>query len=95
MSKLSKFIDENVTHSSARRNAENQAMQAAAEQISFYQTQKDELHKENERITAAKEKERKSIAEKQIRALKRHYRAPGFMENPQATSTDAGASTLG
>lgn len=92
MSQLSKWIDKHITHKTATRNAEAQAMQAANEQISFYKQQKDTLHAENEKLSQQKEVERKRIQEKQIRALRRNFRAPGFLDS----ATPSGASpTLG
>ncbi len=86
MSKLSKWIDTNVTHKSAAK----EQMQAAREQISLYQQQKEQLHTEASRVAAEKDMERQKIHAKQIRALRRNFRSPGFMQ----ASTDV-SQTLG
>jgi hypothetical protein len=85
MSKLSKFLKKveksisNVIphqHSADRRLAN----QAAAEQINFYQQTKKEMEEEKTRVEQEKNQERDKIQQKQIKSMRRSYRAPGFMD---------------
>lgn len=86
MSKLSKFLKDVgnlpgkiIPHTTA---AERRAtMGAAKEQMDFYHEQKDALHKQNEELSQQKHAEQQKINEKQIRALRRNYRSPGFMDS--------------
>lgn len=88
MSKLSRWIDKNITHKTATR----QAMQAASEQISFYQQQKAAMEAENARINQEREVERARVHEKQIRALRRRFSSSRFLDAPSSLDTK---STLG
>lgn len=89
MSKLSKWlknaekwVSSHIPHQhSADRRAANQAV---AEQISYYQQAKDEMTKETKRVEEERNQEKKKIAEKQIRSMRRAYRAPGFMDEANA-----------
>lgn len=85
MSKLSKWlkkaerwVSNAIPHQhSADRRAANQAV---AEQISFYQQQKEEMAKEAKRVEDDRNQEKEKIARKQIRSARHAYRAPGFMD---------------
>lgn len=89
MSKLSKWlkgaeraISNAIPHQhSADRRAANQAV---AEQIDYYQKEKEELAKESKRIEDERNAEKQKISEKQIRGARRAYRAPGFMDEAQS-----------
>lgn len=93
MSKLSKWlkkaekaISNSIPHQhSADRRAANQAV---AEQIDYYQKQKDEMAKESKRIEDDRAAEKNKIAEKQIRSARRAYRAPGFMDEASSGYSD-------
>ena len=61
--------------------SERMNMAAAKEQIDFYHQQKDELHKQNDALSKQKHIEQQKINEKQIRAMRRNYRTPGFMDS--------------
>lgn len=93
MSKLSKWlrgaekaISNVIPHEhSADRRAANQAV---AEQIDFYQKQKEEMAAESKRVEEDRATEKKKIAAKQIKSMRRSYRAPGFMDEAQGGLTD-------
>lgn len=87
MSKLSRWVDKYVTHKSAYR----QEMEAVNQQLDLYQKEKDRMHAENEKLATEKANEQKLLHEKQIRAMRRKYRAPGFLEQPSGDT----AQTLG
>lgn len=71
-----------IPHTTA---AEKRAtMGAAKEQMDFYHQQKEELHKVADDVSKQKMAEHQKINEKQIRALRRNYRSPGFMESNAA-----------
>lgn len=76
MSKLSKWLDENVTHSTERK--ENIA--AAREQMAFYTEQKNKLTQQENETNAQKAIEQQKINAKQARQLRNKHRSPGFME---------------
>ncbi len=59
-------------------------MYAAREQMQYYHEQKEQLHKENEELSQKKTAEQNKINEKQIRALRRNFRSPGFMDSGNA-----------
>jgi len=94
MSKLStwlhrteKKISKAIPHQhSAERRAANQAV---AEQIQYYQDAKKEMTEEKKRVEGEREREEDKIGKKKIRAARRAYRAPGFMEeaNPALSDT--------
>jgi chromosome segregation ATPase len=88
MSKLSKWIDKKITHKSAYK----EEVGALNEQIATYQQQKDMMHSENEKLAKEKGAEMMRIHEKQIRALRRQFRSPGFLEQPSMGDT---STTLG
>lgn len=71
-------------HSADRRNANR----AAAEQISYYKTQKDEMAKESKRIEDERASEKDKVARKQVKSLRHAFRAPGFMEEASADYGD-------
>lgn len=85
MSKLSSWVDKNITHSSDRKRE----MQAVNEQINLYKQQQQQLHDENERVAKQKDAERVRLHEKQIRSLRRTFRTPGFLEHPQVAQDSA------
>jgi tryptophan 2,3-dioxygenase len=96
MSKLSKWLKQGeravssaIPHQhSADRRAANEA---AAEQISYYQQQKEEMAKESQRVETDRATEKQKINKKQIRSARYAYRAPGFMDE----SSSQYDSTLG
>ena len=88
MSKLSRWIDKNVTHASSTRAT----MQAAAEQIDFYQKQKDLMQAENAKINEEKKIENQRIHEKQLRTLRRRYSSSRFLDSTPSSNLN---STLG
>lgn len=75
-------------HSADRRAA----MNAAKEQMDYYQQAKQSLHAENERVASERSMEQQKIHEKQIRALRRNFRAPGFLGTGSGENT---SDTLG
>ncbi len=93
MSKLSKWlkkaergISKAIPHQhSADRRAANQAV---AEQMDYYQKQKEEISKESKRIEDERTMERQRISEKQIRSARRAYRSPGFMDEANTGYSD-------
>lgn len=93
MSKLSKWlkkaekaISNAIPHQhSADRRAANQAV---AEQIDFYQKQKEEMAKESKRVDEDRAMEKDKIAKKQIRSARHAYRAPGFMDEANSGYSD-------
>ncbi len=93
MSKLSKWlkkaeraISNVIPHQhSADRRAANQAV---AEQIDYYQKQKEEMAKESKRVEDERTAEKQKISEKQIRSARRAYRAPGFMDEASTGYSD-------
>ncbi len=75
-------------HSAAKRAA----MGAVKEQVDYYQQSKQEMMKQNAEVSNQKHLEQQKIQEKQIRSMRRNYRAPGFL----GTDTNSGVSdTLG
>jgi hypothetical protein len=88
MSKLSRWLDKNVTH----KTATQESIEAAAEQIDFYKKQKDNMEKENARITEERKVENQRIHEKQLRSLRRRYSSSKFLDNSPSTDLN---STLG
>lgn len=76
--KAEKWISNHIPHQHAadRRSAN----QAVAEQIDFYQKQKDELTRESARVESERNAEKGKIAKKQIKSARHAYRAPGFMD---------------
>ena len=96
MSKLSKWlksaeraVSNVIPHQhSADRRAANQAV---AEQVDYYQKEKQEMAKESTRVESERAQEKQKIAEKQIRSARRAYRAPGFMDE----ATSGYSATLG
>ena len=93
MSKLSKWakkmerkISAAIPHEhSADRRAANQA---AAEQIDYYQKAKEEMAAEATRVESERMTEKQKIAQKQIKSMRRAYRAPGFMDEASQEYTD-------
>jgi len=86
LKKAEKFVSNIIPHQhSADRRAANAA---AAEQIAFYKEQKDMMTKEATRLEGEREQEKRRIAQKQIRSMRRAYRAPGFMESAGSGLSD-------
>jgi len=83
MSLISKAIG-SVTGKNARREA---AAQAARQQAEFDRTKQSLLDEEAE-ITKQKDVEKKKIEAKQIRSLRRGFRAPGFLDAPTNEVSD-------
>jgi len=74
---LERAISKVIPHQhSADRRASNQAVKA---QMDFYQSSKDEMHKQNEEIASEKKMEIDKIHEKQIRSMRNQFRNPGFL----------------
>lgn len=69
------------THSSEKRAA----MNAAKEQIDYYQKAKEDLVKTRTEAENEKSMQRSKINEKQIRARQRLYRRGGFLEAPASS----------
>ncbi len=103
MSRLSKWLHKaekaisNVIphqHSADRRKAN----QAAAEEISYYQEskaqmaeaaiQRQEVAEETKKVEAERQIEKKKISQKQIKSMRRSFRAPGFMDEAQSETQD-------
>lgn len=93
MSKLSKWLKSaeravsNVIphqHSADRRSAN----QAVAEQIDFYKQQKEAISEEAKRVSDERSEEKRRVAEKQIKSLRRGFRSPGFMDEASTGLTD-------
>lgn len=85
-----------IPHQSASER--RQQMYAVREQMDFYKTQKEELHKANEQVAAEKKLESDRLHEKQIRSLRRGYRRRGgFMGTDSGAQGNAGEvnDTLG
>lgn len=78
MSKVSKFIDTNITHSSQRKKA----MEAVQEQINFYKNQSAMVQKEIDRVKGEEDASKRRLDEKKVRQLRRKYRSPGFLAEP-------------
>lgn len=80
--KAEKWVSKHIPHQhTAERRAANQA---AAEQISYYKKQKDELAKESKRIEDERSIEKDKVNKKQVKSLRHGFRAPGFMEESSA-----------
>lgn len=86
LKKAEKWVSNHIPHQhSADRRAANQAV---AEQIDYYQQQKNELEKESARLEADRAQEKQKIASKQIKSARRAYRAPGFMDEASSGYSD-------
>lgn len=86
LKKAEKWISNHIPHQhSADRRAANQAV---AEQVDYYQKQKEELAKESTRVEQERTQEKQKIATKQIKSARRAYRAPGFMDEPSSGYSD-------
>lgn len=72
------------THSAERRSA----MQQARSQIDFYRDLKNDFAKEREEIKTEKAQENARLEKKQVRALRRARRQPGFLEASQQGLSD-------
>jgi hypothetical protein len=78
MSKLSRWVDENVTHKTARR----EAVEEIAAQRAYYKSQQDLAESELAKATAEEEEQKRRINEKTVRRLRRGHSAPGLMDAP-------------
>ena len=93
MSKLSKWlknaeraVSKAIPHEhSADRRAANQAV---SEQIDYYQKAKEEMANETKRVEDERTTQKKKFAEKQIKSMRRSYRAPGFMDEATGGLSD-------
>jgi hypothetical protein len=82
LKKAERYVSSKIPHT---HEAEKRAsMQAAKEQIDFYQKSKDELDKRTKESEDQKKQERERINEKQIRARKATFRRGGFLEAPSS-----------
>lgn len=93
MSKLSKWLkkaEKAVSNAIPHQHAADRraANQAVAEQIDYYQKQKEEMAKESKRVDEDRATEKKKISEKQIKSARRAYRAPGFMDEASGGLSD-------
>lgn len=89
LKKAERWIGSKIPHTSQAEK--RQAMQAAKEQIDYYQKAKEDLVQTRNENEAEKKTERNKIGEKEIRARKATYKRGGFLEAP-ATEVK---STLG
>lgn len=86
LKKAEKAVSNVIPHQhSADRRAANQAV---AEQIDYYQKAKEEIGNETKRVEDERSSEKKKIAEKQIKSMRRSYRAPGFMDEATGGLSD-------
>lgn len=84
--KAEKWISNAIPHQhSADRRAANEAV---AEQINYYKEAKKEMEEENARVKNERETEKKRVAQKGIKAQRRAYRAPGFMDEASEGLSD-------
>ncbi len=84
--KIEKFISNAIPHQHSRdRRAANEAV---AEQIDYYQKAKAEMASESKRVSDERASERKKIQEKQIKSMRRAYRAPGFLDEASGAMSD-------
>lgn len=60
----------------------------ARTQMDMYHQEKQRLSDENARISEQKHQEQTRIQEKQIRAMRRNFRTPGFLEGPNTGTSD-------
>ena len=63
------------------------------QQMDYYQSAKDEMHKQSEDIAAQKTTESNKIHEKQIRSMRNTFRNPGFLGS--GSDSDETSSKLG
>lgn len=71
-------------HSADRRAAN----QAAAEQIDFYQKQKQAMEDESAIVERETKRNKEKIQRKQIRSARAAYRAPGFLDEANFDVSD-------
>lgn len=57
-------------------------------QMDMYNQEKQRLADEGNRIADQKHRENQRIQEKQIRAMRRNFRTPGFLEGPNTGTSD-------
>jgi len=84
MSWVSRWIDENVTHSTERR----QIRERSERQMAEYEKDRLEMKEEHDRIDAAKKFEKARMDRKMIRRLKGGMRKSGFEENSGVATSD-------
>lgn len=84
MSKLSKWVDDNVTHKTAREKQ----IQMMNDQMETYRKEQKLIQDERGRLKSEKEEEQRRINEKKIRSMRRQYRSPGFLEEPASAPAD-------
>lgn len=84
--KAAQAVSNTIPHQhSADRRAANQAV---TEQIDFYQKQREEMANESKRVEVERTAQRDKIQQKQIKSMRRAYRAPGFMDQASASLSD-------
>ena len=81
MSKISRFIDKNITLRSERKRALQSTIESANEQINFFKSQQQLAQDTVNKLQNETNVERRKIQEKQIRQLRRSFRSPGFLED--------------
>lgn len=82
LKKAENWIANKIPHTSEADK--RQAMQAAKEQIDYYQQAKAQLTEQKNENESQKKMERTKINEKEIRARQRQYKRGGFLEAPSA-----------
>lgn len=78
LKKFERNVGRLIPHTSASER--RQAMQAAKEQIDYYQKAKEEMVNTRNENESQKKQERQAINEKEIRSRQRQYRRSGFLE---------------
>lgn len=86
LKKAEHWISSKIPHTTAAEK--RQAMQAAKEQINYYQAAKEDLIKSRADTEEQKRTERNKIGEKEIRARNRTYRRAGFLQEPANAPQD-------
>ena len=86
LKKAEHWIASKIPHTTAAEK--RQAMQAAKEQIDYYQAAKEDLVKARADTEEQKKTERNKIGEQEIRARNRTYKRAGFMQEPASTPQD-------
>jgi hypothetical protein len=86
LKKFERSVSRAIPHEhSADRRAN---MYAVRDQMQFYQTQKDELNKKTAEVSAQKHVEQKRLDQKQIRAMRNHYRKRSGLMSAQGETSD-------
>lgn len=85
MSKVSRWVDKHVTHSSERR----QKLRELNEQIQSYQNLQNKALQDRQKYEAERDAAKRRAEEKEVRARRSRYRMSGFLEN---VGSDSGTS---